>query len=551
MITVAKPLPGLVQQRGPGKTNFMNYVQLEPWQGGGVAGGGQARTGHGNWFQSVIPVKLNGNGSVILSKTKIEGEDNSLNFYKFGKQQARRRDGQKPGSSGLSGPPGMNLVPEGLVPTVPPEEETVLRPPEEPMLPPNNPPDPYANNPPNPYANNPAYDPYMQVPPTPPMETIPMIDQQVNSEIEMLKLFAEKENKLISQYEEEVQKLNERKNQLEQEAVKYKEYLDSSASERLRKLLEEGEKYKNYIDRSAFEKINQEKKILEEQAKITKLQMEEEMRIQSEILANAKSEAEMFIQSDFINKQNEIQKLQNEFETAKIIAQKQLEQERDLSRELSRREQDELLNQYIYILSTTKQEVVPQEVVPPVVELTKDEKERQTIINNTNPPRRQQQDDLPQNPIVGSPRRQQLVSWDDLPPIIQNTDLPPVYTTPEEFPRQPNFEFSSAMTADNPFNNDLPTYTPSLEFRNKQFIKSVSEFERFTNVRRRIASLLKERRVDESEEYARGNQRKRLNRELLESTRPDLPPGYNEKPKDDDDEFFDAPQKFFAKRRRR
>jgi hypothetical protein len=73
---MVKTVPGLVQEKGPGKTNFKNYIQLEPWQGGGVAGGGQARTGHGNWFQSMIPIKLNGNGSVLLSKNSVPSENN-------------------------------------------------------------------------------------------------------------------------------------------------------------------------------------------------------------------------------------------------------------------------------------------------------------------------------------------------------------------------------------------------------------------------------------------------------------------------------------------
>jgi hypothetical protein len=69
-----RTLPGLVNQRGPGKQNYVNTLQTEPWQGGGVAGGGQSRTGHGNWFQSMNPFSTNSTGSVILEKTFIEGE---------------------------------------------------------------------------------------------------------------------------------------------------------------------------------------------------------------------------------------------------------------------------------------------------------------------------------------------------------------------------------------------------------------------------------------------------------------------------------------------
>lgn len=70
-------VPGLVQGRGPSKNNFQNFIQREPWQGGGVAGGGQARTGHGNWFQSMIPKMSNNRNSVILSTTPIPGEDDN------------------------------------------------------------------------------------------------------------------------------------------------------------------------------------------------------------------------------------------------------------------------------------------------------------------------------------------------------------------------------------------------------------------------------------------------------------------------------------------
>jgi len=45
----------LVQQLGPSKKNFQNVIQVEPWEGGGVPGGGQAHTGHANWFTSMNP----------------------------------------------------------------------------------------------------------------------------------------------------------------------------------------------------------------------------------------------------------------------------------------------------------------------------------------------------------------------------------------------------------------------------------------------------------------------------------------------------------------
>jgi hypothetical protein len=69
-------LPGLVNKLGPGKQNFVNTLQTLPWQGGGVAGGGQAHTNHGNWFQSMNPFSTNTYGSVILEKNFIPGESN-------------------------------------------------------------------------------------------------------------------------------------------------------------------------------------------------------------------------------------------------------------------------------------------------------------------------------------------------------------------------------------------------------------------------------------------------------------------------------------------
>lgn len=50
--------PGLVQQRGPGPGFTKQPFQKDPWRGGGVAGGGQAHQGHGNWFSSINPPKV-------------------------------------------------------------------------------------------------------------------------------------------------------------------------------------------------------------------------------------------------------------------------------------------------------------------------------------------------------------------------------------------------------------------------------------------------------------------------------------------------------------
>ena len=75
MATTVETVPGLVKGRGPSKNNFQNFLQTKPWQGGGVAGGGQARTGHGNWFQSMNPKNLNSRNSVILTTNIIPGEN--------------------------------------------------------------------------------------------------------------------------------------------------------------------------------------------------------------------------------------------------------------------------------------------------------------------------------------------------------------------------------------------------------------------------------------------------------------------------------------------
>lgn len=99
-----KTVPGLVQQLGPGKQNFRNNIQTTPWQGGGVAGGGQARAGHGNWFQSMFPVTNAVRGSVILAQNEIAGEGGGgPNRLK----RSRRRGGQKPGGGPCSCPPGL------------------------------------------------------------------------------------------------------------------------------------------------------------------------------------------------------------------------------------------------------------------------------------------------------------------------------------------------------------------------------------------------------------------------------------------------------------
>lgn len=88
-------IPGLVQQRGPGKRNLENYLQIYPWQGGGVAGGGQAHTTHGNWFQSMNPPgdynqvwELKNRERLIFSFNKMAkkfirgGKVRKPNFYK-------------------------------------------------------------------------------------------------------------------------------------------------------------------------------------------------------------------------------------------------------------------------------------------------------------------------------------------------------------------------------------------------------------------------------------------------------------------------------------
>jgi hypothetical protein len=113
-----KTVPGLVQQLGPGKRNFRNNIQTTPWQGGGVAGGGQARAGNGNWFKSMFPVTNATRGSVILAQNEIIGEGGGgPNRLK----KARRRGGQKPGGGPNSSVPGLpgSSVPGGLTPNAP------------------------------------------------------------------------------------------------------------------------------------------------------------------------------------------------------------------------------------------------------------------------------------------------------------------------------------------------------------------------------------------------------------------------------------------------
>jgi hypothetical protein len=116
-----RTIPGLVQQRGPGKRNFPIYVQTEPWQGGGVAGGGQARTGHGNWFMSVLPRTIASRGTVILPQTKIVGEVGQGRLARI--KRKRFKGGQKPGAGGIGGPPGTSDIgtqtgfsPDGMKP---------------------------------------------------------------------------------------------------------------------------------------------------------------------------------------------------------------------------------------------------------------------------------------------------------------------------------------------------------------------------------------------------------------------------------------------------
>lgn len=64
---------GLVSQLGPFKTNRNDYpkVQRRPWVGGGVAGGGQAHAGHGDWFvgmnPSVFPMQFPMPSTVLTS----------------------------------------------------------------------------------------------------------------------------------------------------------------------------------------------------------------------------------------------------------------------------------------------------------------------------------------------------------------------------------------------------------------------------------------------------------------------------------------------------
>lgn len=65
--------PGLTSQLGPFKVHKRDFeqVQLLPWKGGGVAGGGQAHAGHGDWSQTMNP-GMHGNkfGNSLPSASK-------------------------------------------------------------------------------------------------------------------------------------------------------------------------------------------------------------------------------------------------------------------------------------------------------------------------------------------------------------------------------------------------------------------------------------------------------------------------------------------------
>lgn len=85
--------PGLTVQLGPFKTNKNDFpkVQKRPWQGGGVAGGGQGHAGHGNWYTSMNPVVFPMQFPMpptVLKHTIYPSVVTTQDIYKPGKRSA-------------------------------------------------------------------------------------------------------------------------------------------------------------------------------------------------------------------------------------------------------------------------------------------------------------------------------------------------------------------------------------------------------------------------------------------------------------------------------
>jgi len=100
---MVKTVPGIVNNFGPTKRNFHFDYQKEPWQGGGVAGGGQEHIGHGDWFMSMNPVTRMGYSSILLPQREIPGENIDLpNWYypKIGAKMEKKRRNKRYGRSG-------------------------------------------------------------------------------------------------------------------------------------------------------------------------------------------------------------------------------------------------------------------------------------------------------------------------------------------------------------------------------------------------------------------------------------------------------------------